>query len=402
MVSSDDTLGSVTRHVIHLSFSSSGGAGIVASQLSESQAALGWRTQLVTGTTSSLHEAPLALPLHTLAASVDNYVLKKSTFKGLVSVSRDQMSLIDSEELLETDIVHLHWTNGLIDLADFSSKAKNQQIVWTLHDMNPFTGACHQAFSCEKFREGCQKCPAVKSVACGMVEKNFSKKADSVRALENLTVVATSPWIADLAQSSLVFAGKDLRIIPNPLRQEFFDHQVETELHNPYLLVVASDTSDPLKNIALAIEVFERAKVSHRNLSLHIVGAHASRFQGEEIFCFENLTTDQLIKKMGGALAVLVPSLAETAPLVVAEAAASGTTVVVNDIPSLRRMVGWMGVGIVAGDSKQWLGAVAKLVDSSLNSQQNKKNEEKNRAASQMFHPTAVAKKYLNLYESVL
>jgi glycosyltransferase involved in cell wall biosynthesis len=105
---------------------------------------------------------------------------------------------------------------------------------------------------------------------------------------------------------------------------------------------------------------------------------------------------------MGGALAVLVPSLAETAPLVVAESAASGTTVVVNDIPSLRRMVEWMGVGIVAGDFKQWLDAVANLFESSLNSQQHEENKQKNRAASQMFHPTAVAAKYLDLYETVL
>jgi hypothetical protein len=43
-----------------------------------------------------------------------------------------------------TDILNLHWMAGFIDYREFfGSLPGDLSLVWTLHDMNPFTGGCH-------------------------------------------------------------------------------------------------------------------------------------------------------------------------------------------------------------------------------------------------------------------
>lgn len=391
----------MARDVIHLTFSSSGGAGRVASQLSESQTSLGWNAQLVTGTKQNLHEAPFSLPLHTLAASLDNYGVKKSGFPSLISLTRDRLNLVGPERLSPTAIVHLHWINGLVDLARLAQNVKQQPVVWTLHDMNPFTGTCHQAFSCNKFQNGCQECPAVKALAWGAVEKNLSRKVKTIESFDNLTIVASSPWIAEQAQSSAVFTNTPIEIIANPLRQDFLSSEHRVDPHNPYLLVVASDTSDPLKNIEFVVRVFESLRSDHPTLSLHIVGAHSSRYQAENIVCFESLSAQQLSKEMGGSLALLIPSLAETAPLVVAEAMATGTPVVASDIPSLRSMVAWVGAGDVAESFEQWRAVLSELAKAGISGVDDSQTRASIRARARMFDPSVVAQQYLDLYERI-
>lgn len=355
----------------------------------------------MTGTKRNLHEAPLSLPLHTVAAALDNYGVKKSGFPSLISLTRDRLDLLNPDELSPTAVLHLHWINGLVDLVRLPNKVRKHPIVWTLHDMNPFTGTCHQAFSCDNFRNGCQECPAVKALARGAVERNLSRKIQTIKSFDNLTVVAPSPWIADRACSSAVFRNSPIEIIPNPLRPEFLSAEHQVDPHNPYILVVASDTSDPLKNIEFAVRVFESLAADHPTLSLHIVGSHASRYKGNNIVCFESLSAEQLSREMGGAVALLIPSLAETAPLVVAEATASGTPVVANDIPSLRSMVEWMGAGAVAESFEQWRGALSQLVAAEISDGVNPHKRASIRASARMFDPSVVAQQYLDLYERI-
>ena len=46
-------------------------------------------------------------------------------------------------------------------------------IVWTLHDMNPFTGGCHYSGDCGKFRESCGACPELQST----IQEDFSSES---------------------------------------------------------------------------------------------------------------------------------------------------------------------------------------------------------------------------------
>ncbi|PYK15731.1 MAG: hypothetical protein DME55_13300, partial [Verrucomicrobia bacterium] len=48
------------------------------------------------------------------------------------------------------DVVNLHWISRWIDQPSFfASLPLDLPVVWSLHDMNPFTGGCHHAGDCE-------------------------------------------------------------------------------------------------------------------------------------------------------------------------------------------------------------------------------------------------------------
>ena len=59
------------------------------------------------------------------------------------------------------DIIHLHWINNLVSMRSLRNVSK--PIVWTLRDMWPLTGGCHVSYNCDRYKEGCGKCPQLGS-----------------------------------------------------------------------------------------------------------------------------------------------------------------------------------------------------------------------------------------------
>ena len=60
------------------------------------------------------------------------------------------------------DIIHLHWIcRGFVNISTLSRIKK--PIVWTFHDMWPFTGGCHYTDDCIGYQKGCGKCPQLGS-----------------------------------------------------------------------------------------------------------------------------------------------------------------------------------------------------------------------------------------------
>src|SRR5690606_6773811 len=51
------------------------------------------------------------------------------------------------DRLPSCDIVNLHWVARFVDFTSFFSHVPvRTPVVWTLHDMNPFTGGCHYSY----------------------------------------------------------------------------------------------------------------------------------------------------------------------------------------------------------------------------------------------------------------
>jgi hypothetical protein len=67
-------------------------------------------------------------------------------------------------QLPPTDILNLHWIAEFVDYHDFfRAIPRGLPVVWTLHDMNPFTGGCHFDGGCGKYQEKCGACPQIGS-----------------------------------------------------------------------------------------------------------------------------------------------------------------------------------------------------------------------------------------------
>jgi len=104
------------------------------------------------------------------------------------------------------DIIHLHWVARFIDYSSFfQSLPRNQPVVWTLHDMNPFTGGCHFTEGCEKFTQGCGSCPQLPNSAAGDISRDFfTTKRDALRDI-NLHIVTVSRWMMEQCKKSPIF-----------------------------------------------------------------------------------------------------------------------------------------------------------------------------------------------------
>ena len=151
--------------VRHLSFSSSGGAGRVATELARLQSQAGIDSKLISKISSSLTQSPFKEPVVTALAGLDA-IVSNNTKPTLFTHYRDLVSISDLGEVAEADILHLHWTPGFINSKDILRIANLKPklgIVWTLHDMFAFTGGCHHSFDCTGYKENCSNCPQVRT-----------------------------------------------------------------------------------------------------------------------------------------------------------------------------------------------------------------------------------------------
>jgi len=205
--------------IVHFSFSKSGGAGAVARILSDSQKELGHESLFEYLTEGNLRQQPVKNPSITIAAGIDEYLIKNQKFENQISVMRSQLGRTSLEPVRAADIVHLHWVPGQISLRHLMrvmDEAKS--VVWTLHDMWPITGGCHFSSSCAGFQSNCSSCPAVKTIFQKSVEAQLSMKAELFRLYSSkLKIVAPSTWLANQAQSSTALTGKNVSVIPNPV-----------------------------------------------------------------------------------------------------------------------------------------------------------------------------------------
>jgi glycosyltransferase involved in cell wall biosynthesis len=114
------------------------------------------------------------------------------------------------------DIINLHWVcNGFLKIETLAKLT--QPLVWTLHDMWPFTGGCHYSQECDRYTDSCGACPILHSDRNGDLSRwIWQRKAKAWKDL-NLTIVTPSSWLAKCASSSSLFKNLRVEVIPNGL-----------------------------------------------------------------------------------------------------------------------------------------------------------------------------------------
>jgi glycosyltransferase involved in cell wall biosynthesis len=112
------------------------------------------------------------------------------------------------------DIIHLHWVGGFVNYTEFFRKVFKKPIVWTLHDMNPFTGGCHYTGGCRKYETGCGSCPQLGSNNQNDLSKAILRRKQLLYRKLNLTIVTPSVWLSNCAKNSLLLKGLKTEVIP--------------------------------------------------------------------------------------------------------------------------------------------------------------------------------------------
>lgn len=313
-------------------------------------------TQLNKGRESTLHSVipsnlraePLSAPLHTLAAATDDLVVRAPAFASPISLMRDLVTGGLVDRLGSPAIIHLHGINGAISLDAIAERWPEVRVVWTLHDMNPFTGACHYSLGCAQYEANCDACPAVRGPFRARVSLNLERKTSELARIKNLSLVAPSSWLADQASRSSALRGNDITVIPNPVNPAFSGPPAPSKKSSaaPFrIAVVAQNLADPIKNVATSVAAFHRLGVAKGHAELVLVGQGGEAFQGPGVILEGVLPPQELSAVLSRCDSLLVSSLAENAPLAIAEGASLGLLPIVRDVGGMPEMVTMLGHG---------------------------------------------------------
>lgn len=317
---------------------------------------------------------------------------------------------------IKPDIVHLFWINGGF-LRIESIKRFNAPIVWTLHDMWPFTGGCHYDDGCGKFEKSCGDCPILNSNQEGDLSRRiWSRKQEAWKDVP-ITVVATSRWLANMARSSTLFQDRRIEVIPNGIDENKYKPANKQAARAAYnlpqdkrliLFSAFSATSDKRKGnhfLEQALEVMSRAGWGDR-VELVVVGASHppanSMNLGMKVHYMGQLHDEVSQVLLYSAADVLVaPSMQENLSNTVMESLACGTPVVAFEIGGMPDMIdhrrsGYLAVPFDAVDLAEGIMWVIENEERRIILGKNARQ-----TVLERFTLPAVASRYLSLYRSL-
>ena len=106
------------------------------------------------------------------------------------------------------DVLNLHWVQNFLNPEAIARLVDmGRPVVFTLHDMAPFTGGCHYSAGCDGYAHDCAPCPQLNDDACELPRAQLALKRLAY-ARPNVAAVAPSRWLAGAAARSGVFPAE--------------------------------------------------------------------------------------------------------------------------------------------------------------------------------------------------
>ncbi len=271
------------------------------------------------------------------------------------------------KEFREADVVHLHWINqGFISLAGISKILRSgKPVVWTMHDMWPFTGICHYNGTCERYKESCGNCPVLYGGGSegDLSHRVFMKK---LRLFDKTKIafVGCSDWLTECARNSRLLNGKNVLSIPNPINTRLYcpgsKETARKALSLPagkkLLLFAAFRVTNKIKGIDYlceAIRIFSKNNPDLcGNTALVAVGKEAEALAGTlpvEVYPLGYIASERKMIEIYNACDLfLIPTLQDNLPNTIMESMACGVPCVGFNVGGLPQMIDHLSDGYVA------------------------------------------------------
>ncbi|WP_371363591.1 D-inositol-3-phosphate glycosyltransferase [Sporomusa rhizae] len=271
-----------------------------------------------------------------------------NTYEGntICSAMYPGLGVRNLERLQNFDVINLHWIPGLVSLEDIPTMhAMGKPVVWTLHDQNPMTGACHYTHGCEKYKFDCSDCPQLKDNLLDVPKAIIKAKIRDWP--KDIVVVTPSRWLANCAKESAVFKKHRIEVIPYSLETDIFkpvtNNEVKTSLEIPenakVILFGANSFAEKRKGLPELIEAVKHLQTDSRVQQLlaanqlYIVsfGYPAPPLDSIGIpykTVGYTIQEEMLVRLYSTADVVALPSLEDNLPNIMLESMACGTPVV--------------------------------------------------------------------------
>ncbi len=340
----------------------------------------------------------------------------RSVIRGIWSSGWFPDLTVSRINALRPDVVNLHWVGfGYISLAAICNI--RSPLVWTLHDMWPFTGGCHYPdLSCRRYEQSCGACPLLSSRDVHDVSSRLWQQRRETLQGTNLTIVSPSRWLADCAGQSSLLGGKRIEVIPNGIDTDLFQPMEKgaarrllglPQDRKVILFGAVEAARDPRKGfpaLVRALETLHSSFAADEVVAVLFGSSHIPEGMGGRlpIRCMGIIGDDRRLSALYAAADLfLAPSLQDNLPNTIMEAMACGTPCVAfasGGIPDLVQH-GRTGALCPVDDPEAFAVEVARLLkDPDLLATMGAESRKK---ALVEYRLETVARRYLNLYEDI-
>jgi glycosyltransferase involved in cell wall biosynthesis len=311
-------------------------------------------------------------------------------------------------------VINLHWVAGFVDyMSFFSSVPQRMPVVWTLHDMNPFTGGCHYDADCQAYIHGCGSCPQLGSKTRHDLAYTIFKRKHYALArvpVRNLRIVTPSLWLAQAARQSKLLGKFEVCTIPYGLDIETFQPRNKRAAREALgfgsdenvVMFVADNVGNSRKGLDLLLSALEMLG-DRQNVRLVTVGGGECILPTNLCHChIGQVNSDRILSIIYSAAdIVVIPSRQENLGQTALEALACGTPIVgfrVGGMPDIARS-GLTGLLAEPESARDLRDCIAKLLtDSNLRREMATNCR---RVAKEDYSLELQAKRYLDLYKSL-
>lgn len=356
---------------------SGGGAEKIARQLYQKIPEKGIETFFVAGRYDPncpegikvIYHSFMGRAITALKGMANNNVLNKAGY--------GRKSIVELIEKNHINIVHFHNIRGnYIGLKDIKYiRRACPNIIITMHDMWLLTGCCPHGMSCEKWQrkaEGhleCQFCRGNEALSKGdkRAARYLQWKKEALQR-KGIHFVCPSKWLINQCERSYLGENKEnIHLIPNGVdisRFRVHDKEIVRKKYDipqdkRVLIFSAHNTGSPYKGFKFLVEALRQLQNKEEYFLLILGKMNADKEIFNEMpFSVKEMgyvsDEEKMSELYSAADLFLLPSLADTFPLVMLEAMASGTPVLASEtggIPeAVTADVGWI---VPAGNSVQ-------------------------------------------------
>lgn len=346
-----------------------------------------------------------------------NHFKKHNLFE--VDIANTGTNVISLPELSQADVIHLHWINqGMLSLKDIRRIIESgKPIVWTMHDMWPFTGICHYAGDCDKYTSHCENCPIL--YKGNKKDLSFHTFQQKKRMLEgsHIHFVSCSQWLGNMAKRSKLIGNHSIVSIPNAINTNLFKprdkqaarHKLGLPMDKQLLLFGSMKTSDKRKGIDYLVNACELLAKSHpdfcKQLGVVILGKESNLYESLfpfPIYSMNYVNSEKELADIYNAVDLYVtPSLQDNLPNTIMEAMACGIPCVGFNVGGIPEMIDHLHNGYVA-DYKSAEDFANGIHWALSEGEYESLSQEAHRKVLTSYSESAVAKRYIEVYNKIM
>jgi glycosyltransferase involved in cell wall biosynthesis len=342
---------------------------------------------------------------------------KSKEIRFQFSIANTGRDISNSPFIQRADLIHLHWlyqgflsVNGIDRLFH-----KGIAVVWTLHDMWPFTGGCHYPGDCTRYKDSCGECPFLRNPATNDLSNRIIKKKHTLfDKYPDIVFVSCSEWLARSARESSILGKHRIEVIPNTIDINIFSpgdkqnarEKLGIEKNKFIILFGAANINDKRKGFDYLVNALDKLKSDYpadaADIDLMVFGkAGAHLPTGYQVYNQNLVSSENMLADIYRAADVFVlPSLEDNLPNTIMESLSCGTPVVAFNSGGIPEMIDHMQNGYLA-EYKNTDELVKGILWIKGQAREELASSSRNKVLNN-YHPEKISNAYKKLYLSLI